>query len=268
MQLKNTGKTITKVKERKGNFLIYFGRESIEISEDAYLLKHIYVGKELTSKDIKDLLEVSKISVYLNKALNLISKKFYTEQEMRNKLSSYGLDNKSINQIIKGLKRNDLINDDAFIEDHLGWAEERCVGKYKILKELKQKGIDDKKLSRIKFDKQNETFKALQNLAKLESKYEDLSYESKKQHIYRSLIGLGFESDIVESIVKQISKNEEAELESLDEAYQNLLTRLETKYSGETLKNKLTLKLINKGYRYEDIQRIMEENDYDDWRIC
>ena len=197
--------------------------------------------------------------------MSLLRKGHYTENRMKEKLSKKGATNDEVKKVIRFLKSNDLIDDRAFIEDHIGWSTERNIGKYKIIKELTNLGIDENTINKIKFPVSLEKQKAVNNIESLEKKYSSLSFENKKKHIYTSLKLLGFEQDVVTyALNKLFSKDEEDETTKLIRDHDKAVIRLSKKYSGNELDYKVYNYLKNKGYSYNDIQAVMEVKEYDD----
>lgn len=260
MPSENTGKLITKVKINKKNVVLYFGKQKLAISPEAYSLGYLYAGKNISLSEIKKLKEYTAIAGLLNYALTLLKKGHYSEWRMREKLYAKEGKKKDIDFVIKRLKDIDLINDRAYIENHLAYAEEREIGKNKIVKELLDRGIFQKDVDKIKFSPQIEKKKALSQVKRLERKYASCSYEKKKQKIYQSLLSLGFDSSLANEALEKVShKDESDEQKKIAKDYEHLYLRLSVRYEEEELKGKIVTSLRNKGYRYSDIRRIMEE---------
>ena len=269
MPSKNTGKLITKIKINKKDVTISFGKEKIKISQDAFTLSYLYVGKELSNKEIKELKDVSELAKLMKYCLSLLEKGHLTEWKLREKLYAKEATKSQVDSLIKRLKVTDLINDDAFIEDHLAWAEERCIGKNKIIKELKDRGIVEERINKIKFSDKEEKRKALIQLPKLEKKYDKFSYEKKKQHVYAGLLSLGFDSHTANEAINRISSiNMKEEHNKLKVDYTKTYARLSKKYDGYELQVKVMTTLRNKGYSYSGIKKMMEVKENDDFGIC
>ena len=122
-------------------------------------------------------------------------------------------------------------------------------------------------LTNIRFPSSLEKKKALNNLNKLEKKYAKYSYEQRKQHIYRSLLSLGFDSDIALEALNHLSKpKEKDELDKLKKDFDKTYLRYKNKYEGYELKNKVVTYLKSKGYKVKDIlnrwEKYYGENDF------
>ena len=265
---KSSGKTIVKLKVNKKNVIISFSDKSkLSLVPEVMASFYLYEGKTLDNKAIKELVSFNASASLLKYAISLLKKKHYSEWKMREKLYAKEDANKpAVDQVIKVLKSNDLINDKMLILDTIEYGNERNIGKNKIIAELANKGIFNENLSSISFSYSNEKKKALNNLIKLEKKYSKYSYEQKKQHIYRSLLSLGFDNDIALEALNHLSKpNDKDELDKLKKDFDKTYLRYKNKYEGYELKNKVVTFLRSKGYKIKDIlsrwEKYYGEND-------
>ena len=265
---KSSGKTIVKLKVNKKNVVITFSDKSkLSLVPEVMASFYLYEGKTLDNKTIKELVSFNASASLLKYAISLLKKKHYSEWKMREKLYAKEDANKpAVDQVIKVLKSNDLINDKMLILDTIEYGNERNIGKNKIIAELANKGIFNENLSSISFSYSNEKKKALNNLPKLEKKYSKYSYEQKKQHIYHSLLSLGFDSDVALEALNHLSKpNDKDELDKLKKDFDKTYLRYKNKYEGYELKNKVVTFLRSKGYKTKDIlsrwEKYYGEND-------
>ena len=265
MPSKNTGKTIKKIRVNKKNVVISFSDgKKINVTNEVMANFYLYPGKEVTNKEIKAINDFAESSSLLSHAMSLIRKRHYSEWKMREKL--YAKDGKktSVDKVIKILKNADLIDDRALAEDLYYYYDEKNYGKNKIINLLSEEGIFDEVIKKLKFPYSNEKKKALNNLPKLEKKYDKYSYEQKKQHIYSALISLGFDGDIALSTLEKMkAKNNKDENAKLDKDFEKALRKYKHKYIGRELKEKVISSLRNKGYKLNDILR-KYENSYDE----
>ena len=265
---KSSGKTIVKLKVNKKNVVITFSDKSkLSLVPEVMGNFYLYEGKTLDNKAIKELVSFNASASLLKHAISLLKKKHYSEWKMREKLYAREDANKpAVDQVIKVLKNNDLINDKMLILDTIEYGNERNIGKNKIIADLANKGVFSENLSSISFSYSNEKKKALNNLNKLEKKYAKYSYEQKKQHIYRSLLSLGFDNDVALEALNHLSKPvEKDELDKLKKDFDKTYLRYKSKYEGYELKNKVVTSLKGKGYKTKDIlsrwEKYYGEND-------
>ncbi len=261
----NTGKVIKKIRINKKNVSVTFTNgERLSISQEAYVSSYLYVGKEMTKKDLDKLDRITSVKKLSEYALSLLMKNHYTEWKMREKLYAKEATKEDVDYIIKRLKSIDLIDDKAYIEDYLGYAEEKGYGKNKIKQELLKKGIFAEEIEKIHFSDVDEKKKAKELVPALEKKYSKYSYEQKKQHIYGALLSRGFSPDVASSCLNNVSGiNEKDEQEKIKIDYKKVLNRYKSKYDGRELNDKVFQALRRKGYRVSDIKRVMGGNNYD-----
>ena len=265
---KSSGKIIVKLKVNKKNVVITFSNKSkLSLVPEVMGNFYLYEGKTLDNKAIKELVTFNASASLMKYAISLLKKNHYSEWKMREKLyAKEGANKPAVDQVIKVLKSNDLINDKMLILDTIEYGNERNIGKNKIIADLANKGVFSENLSSISFPYNSEKKKALNNLPKLEKKYSKYSYEQKKQHIYRSLLSLGFDNDVALEALNHLSKPvEKDELDKLKKDFDKTYLRYKNKYEGYELKNKVVTFLRSKGYKTKDIlsrwEKYYGEND-------
>ena len=246
---------ITKIKILKNKVSITLDhKEKLSVDKDVYTNFYLYEGKELDKKEYKSLIETDKSNKLLQYALKIRSKALYSEYQMREKLYKKEASKKDVDYVIKILKSYDLINDTMYALDLVEYYHSQYYGKNKIKQKLSDKGIFDKEIDKIKFSDQKELSKAKHLLPKLEKKYEKYNDSQKKQHIYNAYLNLGYDVDIASHAISDIkSSSKKDELNKLKSDYQKAKTRLERKYQGKELKQKIIQSLLAKGYRLNDI---------------
>lgn len=265
---KNIGKVITKIKINKETVHIYLSNgEKYIFTNEVMSNFYLYIGKNISNKEIKEIKEFSDNAVYLKYAISLLKKRHYSEWKLREKLYAKEASKKAVDKIIKILKNADLVNDKMLAEDLKSYLEEKNYGKNKIINYLNNEGIFDDTIKTLRFPDSFEKKKASNNIAKLEKKYAKYPYESKKQHIYTALIALGFDNDIASSSLDKIkSPNQKEENDKLDKDFPKIVRKYINKYEGRELKEKVISSLRSKGYKMNDILRKFEayyaENDF------
>ena len=251
---------ITKIKILKNKVSITFDNKSkLSIDKNVYTNFYLYEGKEIDKKEYKSLIDLNNSNALLEYALKVRAKSLYSEYQMREKLYKKEASKKEVDKVIKILKGYDLINDEAYARDLLEYYNSLNYGKNKIIHKISEKGIFDKEINKLSFPVSIERKKANNNLSKLEKKYDKYNYSSKKSHIYNAYIQLGFDSDISNEMINKISKpDSKSEKEKLQNDYKKAKTRLERKYQGKELKQKIIQSLMQKGYRLNDIINLVK----------
>ena len=265
----NTGsRKIKNIKMYKDHVtLSFFKGEPLKISKEAFVSSYLYAGKNLSSKDIANLEEITAMTNLLNYALQIVSKKHLSEKAMLEKLLKKEDNYVAAKKVITKLKENDLLDDKAFMQDLIAWDNERNFGQNKIVKHLKDKGIPEALINKVNFPQSLEKKKAKALLDKLDRKYSRYAYESKKKHVYQALISKGFSPSISKEAAELVkSGSDKNELEKVKIDYLKIKKRYEKKYEGYELKQKIYAALLNKGYKNSSIKNVLGEfNDENDF---
>ena len=265
----NTGKQkIKSIKVYKDHVtLAFFKGEKIKISKEAFVSSYLYEGKSLSKQEIAKLLEITAMSELLAYALQVVSKKHLSEKAMFDKLKAKEENFCVIKNVINKLKETGLLDDQDYMEDLIAWDNERCFGKNKIVKHLKDKGIPESLINKVKFSELNEKRKAKLLLPRLEKKYSQYAYENKKRHIYQALLRQGYDNRTAIEVADETKKNfDKVEKQILKKDYEKIKNRFSKKYQGYELKQKIYNALLSKGYKYQEIKTVLEDFVYEDDR--
>lgn len=241
----------------------FFDKSKMEISHDTYASFHLFPNRELSKEELKEIENLNNISVLLNIALNYLKKSVMTEQQIREKLYLKIKDKKKIEQVIKTLKNHDLINDNAYIEDFLIYAEEKKMGQYKIIRELIKRGINEESAKKIVFKENKELQKAFDLLPALEKRYANKSFNEKKQKMFTYLLTHGFSKEVATKAISRVEKNDKKELDLLQREFDLVYDKFSKTHEEKELFDKIVNSLRNKGYKYTDIKKKWEEKFYD-----
>ena len=240
--------------------LTFFKGTKIKISKEAFVSSYLYESKSLSQKEIDKLLEITAMSALLEYAIQLASKKRFSEKAMFEKLMRKENNFCASKNVINKLKEKGLLDDKAYMEDLIAYYNERNLGKAKIIKHLKDKGVPDSLIEKVSFSEITERKKAKALLPKYENKYAKYGFENKKKHIYQALLTQGFSSHVAIEIVEETKRGTtKIEKDILKKEYQKIKKRYEKKYRGYELKQKIYAALVLKGYRYQEIQTVMED---------
>ena len=253
---------VKKIKICKKKVVISFlDHEKIEIDKEVYPNFYLYEGKDISKKELNKIINFNQ-SVYLwNYALKLRQKHLYSEYSMREKLYEKGGIKEQVDDVIKRLKNNDLIDDNAFIADYIEYYNSLLYGKNKIITKLLDKGIFKEKIDKVNFSKVVERKKAKTLLPKLEKKYAKYNNTQKKQHIYQSLITNGYDIDIASEMVELIKITpEKEENDKLKKDFEKAYSRFKKKYQKKELRNKVMTYLLSKGYKMNDVIKMIERS--------
>ena len=250
---------ITKIKILKNKVNISFDNSNkLSIDKEVFTNFYLYEGKELTKEEYKSILELNDTNKLLQYALKLRSKAIYSEYKLREKLYSKEASKRSVDKVIKILKGYDLIDDKAYASDLVEYYNSLNYGENKIKTKLSDKGIFKETIDKIKFPISIEKKKANNLLPKLEKKYDKYNASSKKSHIYNAYLLEGYSRELASEMTSKIkSPNQKDELDKLKSDYLKTKTRLERKYKGKELKQKILSSLLTRGYKMNDILKVL-----------
>ena len=250
---------ITKIKILKNKVNISFDNSNkLSIDKEVFTNFYLYEGKELYREEYKSIVELNDTNKLLQYALKLRSKSIYSEYKLREKLYSKEESKRSVDKVIKILKGYDLIDDKAYASDLVEYYNSLNYGENKIKTKLAEKGIFKEIVDKIKFPISIEKKKANNLLPKLEKKYDKYNASSKKSHIYNAYILEGYSKDLASEMTNKIkSPNQKDELDKLKSDYLKSKSRLERKYKGKELKQKILSSLLTKGYKMNDILKVL-----------
>lgn len=263
MPSESSGKKITRISISKKKATLYFKKEKVELSLDTFTNHYLYVDKELTKKEIDQLIKEDSNSLAYSYAKNLLYKGSYTEWVIREKLYKKEFEKNTIDEVIKKLKEDGLIDDKKYIKDYIELANSRLIGKNKIIQELSNYGVFFENFESLTFSRKIELQKANELLPKLERQYSSLSFPDKRKHIYDAYIRHGYDNDIALEMLSKIKTgSKKDEEEKLKRDFLKALRVNKTRYkTKQDLKDSIIRSLARKGYSIKQILILWEENE-------
>ncbi len=247
---------ILKVEKKGKNFLVYTSEDELPIkfTEDAIVNNRI-IKDAIFDNETWDRIKKDKESSNLfDKVLSYIDFKPRTEQEVRKYLEKKEANEQVVESIIERLKKIRYIDDTKYALAYIEEGIKNEKGPYLIVYQLESQGISrsiiNTNLIRYTYDMQ------LENASKVARKYQLLQskYPVKKQKelIYQKLIRSGFQPELINRVINDLPFQEDS-LENLKESYLKLLAKCIDK-------NKIITSLMAKGYRFEDIKKVINDN--------
>ena len=235
--------------------------DRITLSDDAYLT---YGLKDLKGLD-EDLYLKLKDEERLFKAyrgcLRKLSMKDHTVKQIRDYLHQKELEPSEINEMIDKLTDMGLLDDEKYCISRINYLSGSDLSAKEISRKLKQSGISEQLITKyLKTDLSEEYRKA----EKLASKYNDSiknkSKSAKKQAIYNKLINHGFTYEAANEAIQRVGINGENEVELLQKEFEKSYRKFSKKYEDYELDSHIISSLLQKGFSYDDIKKVMEDN--------
>ena len=244
---------IDKIKKMSGGKykIILEDKDVITTYDDVILNTNILYSKEIDDETLEKIKNKNDYYSIYNKTIKYISKRLRSEYEVEEYLKKLETSSNDIKKIISSLKENGYINDTqftkAYIYDKFNLSSD---GPYKIKKDLIEFRIDEnlieENLSNIKEeDVKNKLEKIISKKVKLDHKH---SISVIKNKLKIDLYNLGYDSYMVEEILNNIKIESNIEKE-----FNIIYNKLNKKYNGIELENKIKQKLYQKGYSFSEI---------------
>jgi len=201
---------ITKIERAKRNrekVNIFIDEKFYFSTYDQLLLKFdLFSGKEVDENFIENLKKETRIYESKRYLYNIISRKRYTEQRLREKLLIRKVDKEIIEKLILEFKNNGLIDDHSYLSDYLEYLSSQ--------KRYSKKEIESKIFSKFKwnFDKNYvkeflDSYNEKEVLQKLLQKEKNID-EKVIQRYYRK----GFDYETLMEILKSLKKGDKCHL--------------------------------------------------------
>ena len=248
-------KKISSIKLHKNKYIVYFDKEYISLYSDTIIKFNLLKPRNISDIEYKNIILYNDYVDAYNKALKLIGIKLRTKKEIKNKLSNY---NKyTIDKVILLLQKNGYLNEDlyisAYINDKLNLSSD---GPKKIQSNLEKLDLDKEKIneqislinSDVWLDRIDKVIK------KKEKQNKKLSKNMFIKKIKNDLLLLGYPSNLINEKLDLLDNKDDAILNSV---YEKEYKKLSRKYDGENLKSKLKYNLYKKGFKIDDINKIM-----------
>lgn len=258
--------TITQITHRKNNLVILFNTgEEIKIVPDVSLNHFLYVGKELSIKEVEKIKEENisyKVYAY---ALLLLSRQAYSKKEMREKLMKKEENEEVIKLVLQKLEYNNLINDETYAfnkVEHLFFVKHKS--KKAIIEFLKTKGINsyliEDTIAKFTF---NDEEHVRVKITKLLKSYVKLSHYQAKEKIVLKLKSEGYAYEVIDNVHREFVY--EDYINERDNCKRDA-TKLMSKKNVEAkdLAKLMYNELRKKGYPSALVQEVIKEiNNYE-----
>ena len=210
------------------------------------------------SRKTKPIDEVDKL---FNLAVKRLIVRDYSPAKLKEYLLKKNKNKTVVDQVIKKLQKYQLLNEDELIERIIEYCDSKHYGYNRIILMLKDRQISLNKINNVKLDHQRETKEAVEQAKRLVKRYKKKNTVNLRQSVYSSLIRYGFSEDLASLESSKVSNSPSNELNMLKLDYSKLISRYSLKLKGKELENKLVKSLLSKGYRINDIKKIIKEVD-------
>lgn len=246
------------IKMKNNKYKIYINNEIIITYDNVILENNLLYKKNIDAKLYNKILNDTTYFDIYNKTVKYILKKRRSEKEIILYLNKFEINDIDKNKIINKLKEIKLIDDigycRAYINDKLYLSKEG-INKIKnhLLNENIPIEIIDNELKKIDIDIfDNRLEKLIIKKIRSNKKY---SNNILKQKILNEMINLGYDKN---KILDILESNIDSDSEALKKEFNKIYNKLKNKYNSYELENKVKQKLIQKGFKMEEINKLLQ----------
>ena len=245
--------SITKIK-KIGMYKVSTSIEDIEVSDDIIVEYHLEKGLELTNALYKKLKKENEKHNMFFTVCNYISYGMRSEYEISKYLSEHNVNEKDKKALISELKEAQLIDDEKLATYILDSVIRSKKGPKVFSNKIFERHLKvDINLYPYSEEQEQEVVKEVIN--KLYDKKKNLPIKKQKEVLYLKLLRDGFSREVVEHELNKITFIDESN-DSLNKEVLKLQKKYE-KLPSEERKIKMIRSLMQKGYEYGDITKVV-----------
>ncbi|MBM7614018.1 RecX family transcriptional regulator [Alkaliphilus hydrothermalis] len=265
---------IEKQKKNKQRYNIYLDDEyTFSCNEELVVTLKLKKGKSIDVKELLTIIQEDNRKEAFNKALNYLTPRSRTQQEIINYLTEKGYDTYAIDTAIERLKSYQFIDDEGYTHNFVkNRSQSQLKGKRLIQKELSKKGVDEEiiEMGLTNYSPEEE----LENALKIGKQYfiskKNLPLNQIKQKLSNKLMGKGYSWEIISQCFQYLEGD--MAIQELMDDRQDLhfdeAKKLAMKYydkhskkekNPHILKMKMGAYLYQKGYQQDTIYRVLDE---------
>lgn len=154
-------------------------------------------------------------------AVKALMRRAHSVHEMKQKLERRAEDKSLVKNVLDRLKQNGLIDDERYAKQFTRQRTEvRRQGKYRIARDLRGRGIPDRHIDAAIEESAQTTDAATmvrERIARKLKLFRGEIDDKKMASLYRSLLRLGFPSDIIRRELKTMTREEVPDVEDVVE---------------------------------------------------
>ncbi|WP_226585114.1 recombination regulator RecX [Halobacillus litoralis] len=260
---------ITTQKKNQGRYNIFLDKGNGEeygfsVDEDVLVKYRLQKNMDLDESTINALIQTDTLHKSYTLAINYLSYRMRSKKEIRDYLKDKETDPEHVDEIIKRLENEKLLDDQEFANSLVRTRiMTSSKGPLLVKKELIEKGVGphqaEEALEYYTFDKQYEkAFKFAEKKMRSDGRK---SHRQQIQSVQQTLMQKGFQGDVIQEVLAHLpeDENEDAEWEAVVHQGEKLVRKYHAKTEGYELKQKVKSALYRKGFPFNLIDRFIEE---------
>lgn len=250
---------IISILKKKNKYIVSTINNDYTFDEDTIIKFSIYPNKIFSKDEFQQILENQEIISFYNKALNYMSYQLRSEFEVYYYLRQKDVNEQKINIILRKLKDLGYIDDQRYAKVIFDYISRQKKGPRVLELKLKQKGIKDEVIQEVvkeyNYLQQDKIINELIDKIKDKNKFDPVKMQRIK--LYNSLVRYGFDFEIINDALNNVEFVDDSD-EKLTLEIEKLIRKY-NKYDSQIKKNKIISALMNKGYEYRKITKILGE---------
>ncbi len=241
---------IKSYKKKKSNLyeITFSNNTKINLYDDVILKYELLLKKEISEKDLKEIVKDNSFLECYYRALKYLNTKLRTTKEIEKYLKDYS--KSAINYTIQRLKKEGYLNDSLYIKAYINdGVNLKIEGPSKIVYELKKLGFKEEDVYNYlnTFDREIWLNKINKYITKKISSNHNLSGLLLQQKIIKELINKGFYREDINSVMNNFAFLDNKDI--YEKEREKIKNKLARKYQGEELEYRIKIALSQKGFR-------------------
>ena len=237
------------IKDKSNKYKVIIDGNEYILYDDVLLKYSLGLKNEIDKSTLDELLSYNDFLTYYYMSLKYIQNRLRCEKEVRTYLSKKNVDKNIIDKVIKKLYKDSYLNDYVYIKSYIN----DCLnlsdkGPLKIKQELIKLDLDisliedtmDTIISKVDINKRIENI-----ISKKIKLNKDKGSNYLKRKILFSLVNLGYNKEVILSVLNSISFNDS---ELIKKEREKAYNKYSKKYSGYELDLKVKSYLYRKGF--------------------
>jgi len=251
---------VTKIQaqKRKGRYNVYLDdKYAFPVAENTLIEFRLMNGTELDDKQIKEIQDRENVNKAYGDAVNYLSYQLRTEKEIKEYLYKKEYHRDAVDFTLQRLRDLNYLDDASYATSFINTQLRLSANGPKIIEQkMVQKGVPNNiiqdKLAEI--DQDILLDNATDFAKKQVRKQRRASFQQMQTKLRQSLYQKGFNKEIIEETIKNLDlePDEDEELDKL----KTLVNKVKHRYDKPA---KLINYLMTKGYHYDEIKRVLEE---------
>ena len=237
------------IKDKSNKYKVIIDGNEYILYDDVLLKYSLGLKNEIDKSTLDELLSYNDFLTYYYMSLKYIQNRLRCEKEVRTYLSKKNVDKNIIDKVIEKLYKDSYLNDYVYIKSYIN----DCLnlsdkGPLKIKQELIKLDLDisliedtlDSIISKVDINKRIENI-----ISKKIKLNKDKGSNYLKRKILFSLVNLGYNKEVILSVLNSISFNDS---ELIKKEREKAYNKYSKKYSGYELDLKVKSYLYRKGF--------------------